>query len=465
MNRGESFLMKNLQSVKIAYIGGGSKSWARSLMNDLALESRISGTVALYDLNYEAAVQNAKIGNRISQLDDAKSDWKYEAVSTMEEALVESDFVIISILPGSFEEMASDVHTPEKYGIYQSVGDTVGPGGHVRALRTIPMYVEIAESIKNHAPNAWVINYTNPMSLCTRTLYEVFPDIKAFGCCHEVFETQHLLGEVVKEYFNVEVEKRSDIKVNVLGINHFTWIDQASYKNIDLMPYYKQFAEKYAEKGFEKEEGKWKNSVFSSCHRVKFDLFKKYGLIAAAGDRHLAEFMPPIYLKDPETVASWKFHLTTVDFRKEDLKKKMSENQALIEETKQLEVKASGEEGVKIIQALLGLEEFVTNVNFPNKGQIEGLPLGAIVETNAVFRRDSVQPVFAGKLPLDIHNMVHRHVLNQESILQAALTKDKALALNTFINEPLLAIDRTEAEALFEEMLQNTKHYLPGWAI
>ncbi|PGT84880.1 MULTISPECIES: family 4 glycosyl hydrolase [Bacillaceae] len=457
--------MTNLHSLKIAYIGGGSKSWARSLMNDLALESRISGTVSLYDLNYDAAVQNAKIGNQISQLEEAKSNWKYEAVSTMEEALSESDFVIISILPGSFEEMASDVHTPEKYGVYQSVGDTVGPGGFVRALRTIPMYVEIANSIKQHAKDAWVINYTNPMSLCTRTLYEVFPEIKAFGCCHEVFETQNLLAEVVKEFLNEEVAQRSDIKVNVLGINHFTWVNQASYQNIDLIPYYQQFAEKYAETGFEKEEGSWKNSVFSSCQRVKFDLFKKYGVIAAAGDRHLAEFMPPIYLKDPETVSSWKFHLTSVDFRKENLIKRISENEELAEGNQKFEIYSSGEEGVKIILALLGVEEVVTNVNYPNKGQIEGLPIGAIVETNALFRNNTVQPVFAGKLPLDIHNMVHRHVLNQESTLQAALTKDKQLALNTFVNEPLLTVSREEAEELFDEMLKNTKDYLPGWAI
>ncbi|MCM3408418.1 alpha-glucosidase/alpha-galactosidase [Metabacillus litoralis] len=457
--------MTNLDSLKIAYIGGGSKSWARSLMNDLALESRISGTVALYDINYEAAVQNAQIGNQISQLEEAKSNWKYEAVATMEEALSESDFVIISILPGSFEEMASDVHTPEKYGIYQSVGDTVGPGGFVRALRTIPMYVKIANSIKEHSPDAWVINYTNPMSLCTRTLYEVFPEIKAFGCCHEVFETQNLLAEVVKEFLNEEVSQRSDIKVNVLGINHFTWVNQASYQNIDLIPYYQQFVEKYAESGFEKEEGSWKHSVFSSCQRVKFDLFRKYGVIAAAGDRHLAEFMPPIYLKDPETVSSWKFHLTSVDFRKENLKKRISENEGLAAGNQKFEINSSGEEGVKIILALLGVEEVVTNVNYPNKGQIEGLPLGAIVETNALFRYDSVQPVFAGKLPPDIHNMVHRHVLNQESILQAALTKDKQLALNTFVNEPLLTISREEAEKLFNEMLSNTREYLPGWAI
>lgn len=447
-----------VDGIKIAYIGGGSQGWARRLMSDLALEPRISGTVALYDVKMEAAVNNEKIGNMMTSQEEAVGKWDYKAVSTIEEALVDSDFIIISILPGSLEDMARDVHMPEKYGIYQSVGDTVGPGGIVRALRTIPMYVEIAEKIKQFAPEAWVINYTNPMSLCTRTLYEVFPEIKAFGCCHEVFETQHLLADMVQDMLGVTVESRKDIKVSVSGINHFTWLDQASYKHINLMPLYKQFAEKYQDTGFETEEGTWRESVFSSCHKVKFDLFKKYGLIAAAGDRHLAEFMPPVYLKNPETVKKWKFHLTPVEFRVNDYKKKISENRKIFTGEAGVQIEPSGEEGVDILLALLGIEDLTTNVNLPNQGQIPNLPTGAIVETNALIRRNHVQPVINAELPLDIANIVQRHILNQEAVLESALTNNKKLALNAFINDPLVAvIPREEAENLFKEMLENTK--------
>ena len=94
--------------------------------------------------------------------------------------------------------MESDVHTPEKYNIFQTVGDTTGPGGIVRALRTVPMIEKIAKAIEKNCPNAWVINYTNPMSLCVKALYDTFPKIKAFGCCHEVFSTQKFLANVLK---------------------------------------------------------------------------------------------------------------------------------------------------------------------------------------------------------------------------------------------------------------------------
>lgn len=450
--------------LKIAYIGGGSRGWAWNLMGDLANEAQLSGTVKLYDINFKAALDNETIGNKISARNDAKGKWNYKAVSTLKEALSGSDFIIISILPGTFTEMQSDVHLPEEYGIYQSVGDTVGPGGLVRALRTIPLYVEFAESIKNYSPNAWVINYTNPMSLCTRTLYEVFPEIKAFGCCHEVFGTQNLLVDMLKEMKGIENISRSDIKVNVLGINHFTWLDKATYKDINLFPVYSEFVEKYYEQGYS-HEGGWLNKYFGNANRVKFDLFKRYGLIAAAGDRHLAEFCPPWYLKNPQTVEEWKFGLTPVSWRVEDLNNRLDRSKKLLSGEEQTDLKQSDEEGVNQIKALLGLGDFVTNVNIPNIGQLEGLPKGSIVETNALFSKDSISPVVAGKLPDDIFSLVFRHVINQETTLKAAFHKDKELAFRAFANDPLVTTNINESRELFERMLTNTSEYLPGWKI
>ena len=163
------------ENVKIAYVGGGSRGWAWGLMSDLASCEDMEGDVYLYDIDFEAAKANEIIGNKYKELENAKSKWNYLAAKTPKEALTGADFVVISILPGTFDEMESDVHAPEKYGIYQSVGDTSGPGGIVRAMRTIPMYEEIAGYIKEYCPDAWVISYTNPMTLCIKTLFRVFP--------------------------------------------------------------------------------------------------------------------------------------------------------------------------------------------------------------------------------------------------------------------------------------------------
>lgn len=456
-------MMKNSSAtgLQVAYIGGGSRGWAWGFMTDLAMDGQLCGTVRLYDIDRSAARRNEIIGNKLSQNPEVKSRWTYTVSDSLQQALTGADFVVISILPGTFEEMRSDVHLPERLGIYQPVGDTVGPGGFMRAMRTIPMFVEIGEAIRDYAPNAWVINYTNPMSLCVRTLYEVFPGIKAFGCCHEVFGTQKLICQMLEDEYGIKAQ-RQDIYTQVTGINHFTWLTRATYQGMDLMPLYARYAEKYAD-GYDKGgDTNWMNSSFNCAQKVKFDLFRRYGAIAAAGDRHLAEFLPPWYTKNPETVAKWKFGLTTVDWRVDDLTKRMQRSDDLIAGKEQLDLNGSGEEGHLLLKAVLGLGDMVSNVNIPNRGQIPNLPLGAVVETNAFFGCDRIEPVHAGPMPGNILPLVARHVYNQENTLRAAMTCDRKLAFSTFMNDPQMgAVSLEDGQQLFNDMLENQRKYLP----
>ncbi len=454
--------------VQIAYIGGGSRGWAWTFMTDLSMDASLSGTIRLYDIDRQAAESNEIIGNHLTDRDDTTGKWHYTTCDTIEEALTGADFVVISILPGTFDEMQSDVHLPERLGIWQSVGDTAGPGGTIRALRTLPMFVEFANAIREYSPNAWVINYTNPMSLCVKTLYHVFPRIKAFGCCHEVFGTQKVLKGICEETFGIENIDRRDIIINVQGINHFTWFDQASYKGIDLFPVYRDYIDAHFEEGYNEPDKNWANNTFACAHRVKFDLFRRYGLIAAAGDRHLAEFMPgEEYLKDPETVASWKFGLTTVDWRKEDLNRRLERSARLKSGKEEIELKPTGEEGILLIKALCGLTRVVSNVNIPNTGlQIPNLPASAVVETNAVFSRDSIRPLIAGAVTDDLRSLLMPHIENHEYTLEAALTCNRELVYKAFQNDPLVKGRACEADVkrLADDMIDNTSQYLPdGW--
>lgn len=457
-----------VRDLNIAYIGGGSRGWAWTFMTDLSMDDSLGGTIRLYDIDEAAAKNNEIIGNALTAREDTIGKWNYVTCSTIGEALTGCDFVVISILPGTFDEMASDVHLPERLGIYQSVGDTAGPGGMIRALRTIPMFVDIANAIRKYAPKAWVINYTNPMTLCVKTLYHVFPQIKAFGCCHEVFGTQKVLKGICEETFGLSDIDRRDIHINVLGINHFTWLDKASYKGIDLFPVYRDYINKHYEEGYNEPDKNWANSTFDCAHRVKFDLFRRFGLIAAAGDRHLAEFMPGgEYLNNPETVAAWKFGLTTVDWRKEDLQNRLARSRRLAAGEEEIELKPSGEEGILLIKSLCGLERSISNVNIPNSAlQIANLPSDAVVETNAVFSYDSIQPIVAGAIPEEVRTLITPHVENHERILKAALTYDRSLVYEAFLADPLVKGRASEEEVrtLVEDMIENTMAYLPeGW--
>ncbi len=462
--------MKDAKNIKIAYIGGGSRGWAWQLMRDLAIESELGGQVTLYDIDFEAAKQNETIGNSLKTRKEAVGKWDYKACATIGDALTGADFVIISITPGTFDEMDSDVHLPEEYGIYQSVGDTVGPGGVIRALRTIPMMFEIADAVKKYAPDAWVINYTNPMSLSVRALYERFPEIKAFGCCHEVFGTAKFLCNVLEEMEGIKDVTRQELTYNVIGINHFTFFDKANYKGIDLFPLYDKFIDKHYDEGFiyVSPEEHWRNShpAFMCAHRVKFDLFRRYGMIAAAGDRHLAEFCyGKEYLKNPETVKQWKFGLTPVDWRKDDLNERLEKSRKYISGEEEVEIKASGEEGVLQIKALLGLGNFMTNVNVINRGQVPQLPIGSVVETNAYFSADEVRPVICDNIPAELAALFSRHIYNQESVLQSAVTGDLSHAFRAFCNDPLVTLEVADAKELFDRMIENTKEYLKDYKI
>ncbi len=438
--------------------------WARVFMSDLALKEGLGGEIALYDIDVESAKRNQLIGGYINKNPKALSKFDYKVYENIENALIGSDFVIISILPGTFEEMRSDVHEPEKYGIYQSVGDTAGPGGILRAMRTVPIYIDFAKKIKEYASDAWVINLTNPMTILTKTLYEEFKEIKAFGCCHEVLHTLKLFSVILKKLKNIDAEKE-DLSVDVAGLNHFTWIDKAYYKDIDILKLIPEFEEKYAKDGYY-EEGNdpfaFKYDPFAYGNTVKFDLMHKYGILPAAGDRHLAEFCPnDWYLKDKETVKKYHFNLTTVDYRIEDQKKKIEDTILYSTGKKEFVLEKSAEELVDMILALLGMKKLITNVNYPNHGQIEALGYNDIVETNCVFSANMVNPLLTNKLPDGVNELLIKQSNSLNNCYKGIKEKDYKLIFKSFLNQQLcknLKLD--DAKELFINMCENTKKYL-----
>lgn len=456
-----------MKRIKIAYIGGGSKQWARVFMNDLALCEDLGGEIGLYDIDIEAAERNKKIGERINRCSETISFFNYVVYNNIDDVLKGADFVVMSILPGTFEEMRSDVHAPERYGIYQSVGDTAGPGGILRAMRTVPIYQEFAMKVKEICPDAWVINFTNPMSICVKTLYDTFPEIKAFGCCHEVFHTQDFLCCVLSEELGIERPDRRELYTDVSGINHFTWITDAKYGSIDILKLLPGFMEKHYKDGFYEhgDNQLYKTNTFAYANRVKMNLFKKFGALGAAGDRHLVEFMNNNwYLRDKETIDYWKFALTTVDFRISQMNERINESIAMAEGIKAVEVKKSDEEAVELMKAILGFETRVSNVNMPNTGQMQDMPMGAIVETNAIFSNNSVKPVVAKKLPISVNNLVSCGLYNIEDCFEGIKERKFAKIFTSFINQPLCAgLSQNDAYELFSEMVLNTRKYLDSY--
>jgi len=248
-----------------------------------------------------------------------------------------------------------------------------------------------------------------------RTLYTVFPEIKAFGCCHEVFHIQGLLAKILELECGIKEVTKNEISINVMGVNHFAWVDKASYNTIDLMPIFDSFAAKYSESGFAlNEHDKDVENPFRNNNKVCFDMYRRYRLIPAAGDRHLAEFMPPLYLENPDSVERFGFELTKVSYRKKLHLEKIKQTDEILSGQSSFKIKPSGEEGSEQIKALLGISKVISTVNLPNQGQIENLPIGAVVETNSLFQKNTVAPLYSAKLPPLVCTMVKKHDENQK---------------------------------------------------
>lgn len=450
-------------ALKIAYIGGGSREWARKLMMDLALCPDLTGEVALYDIDMQSARLNEQLGNWLQEQPGAVSRWVYRVAPVLAAALQGADIVIISIQPGRLELMAEEIAIAEQYGLYFPVGDTTGAPGLVRGLRSALIFAGFAEAIAQHCPRAWVINYTNPLAICTRALLRVVPDLKVIGCCHEVFNTQRMLARIAAAYLGVDAPPRREIQVNVLGINHFTWLDRASWQGHDLLDLLRKHIQQPGVlRSYTREEVEGWHDWFHCVDQVKFHLFQHYGILPAAGDRHLVEFLPG-FIHSPETLFKWGVIRTPVSWRIERWKASPQITRDLIAGRRPLEWKASGEESIGILKSLVGLGDLVSNVNLANQGQMPDLPPGSVVETNAYFSRDRVQPLAAGRLPAGLVPLIRQHSANQELIIEAALTRDKGLAFQAVFSDPAshLAIDA--AWEMFSRMLDAGRDYLPGW--
>jgi alpha-galactosidase/6-phospho-beta-glucosidase family protein len=442
----------------IGYVGGGSHGWATTLMNDLA-QSPLDATVRLYDLEYDAAAENAAFGNWVQDHDAARGRVEYVAERSLADALAGADVVVCSTADPPAETYAHDLELPREYGLQQTVGDTVGPGGTLRAMRAVPQYRDIAAAVREHCPSAWVINYTNPMSVCTRTLYAEYPDVRAVGLCHGVFAAQELLADLAAKYWDVEAEWQ-DVLVDVTGINHCTWLRAASWRGRDLLPLLDR---ELAEEGL--EWGADAGDAIVDENRIAFDVYRRFGAFPAISGRHLAEFLPwYLNVDGPEAVRRWGAECNRIDDWLDDWEDRVEEHRALLERDGAFEFYDSGEAAVDIVEALAGGDAVRTNVNLPNAGQAPDLPDGAVVETNALVATDGVTPLTAGTLPREVCTLVERHVANQETLVAAGMDGDLDRAYRAFLADPLVStLDPEAARALFRDLVAAQREYLGDW--
>lgn len=255
--------------------------------------------------------------------------------------------------------------------------------------------------------------------------------------------------------------------IDACGVNHFTWITEANFKGQNMLAVLPKFIDKFYESGYCERPGTapdgFKDDPFLYGNKVKMDLFRRFGVLAAAGDRHLVEFLNNSqYIRDKNDPDRWLYHLTTVPFRKQDRINKIEQSHRIAEGEEKIEVKKSDEEVVELMKALLGLiPATVSNANTVNVGQMPDMPIGSVVETNCVFSVNSLKPITAKRLPSTVNSLVLRNAQNIENTYYGIKNRDIKMIFEAFLNQPLcsnLSVD--EARNLFNSMINATKEYL-----
>jgi alpha-galactosidase len=434
---------------RICFVGGGSYQWTPKLLTDIALTNDLAGTIVLHDVAPEPMEEMQRLGRKIMVA--AGADFVIETSSSLEDALRDAELVIVTITTGGLEAMRKDLDIPLRYGIYQSVGDTVGPGGWARALRNVPVMVGIAQAMEKVCPDAWMLNLTNPLTVLTRAVYKT-TGIKAMGLCHEL---QGVRGGMIR-MFGSAVE---DFELKVAGINHLIWLLDLKIKGQDGFAMVREYAASGTSVPLRSTSGGHR-APFQDRWQVKQALLETYGYLPAAGDRHVAEFFPYFLTEETGAGEDYGVLLTTIEHRYDMLHASQAEVRATLESSEPPPLAHSPEESADIIAAMANGRPFRAIVNVPNRGQIDNLPREAIVETLAEVGATGVNPLGVGALPGGVLNTVHPHVVNQELLVDAALTGDRQLALQALLGDPLVR-DFRAAPKLADELLEAHAELLP----
>ncbi len=447
--------MKN-NGFTVAYIGGGSMNFGWKFISQMCQTPNTQGVVRLYDIDKPLALANEIIAGKALEAVECQSEVIFISMESLEQTLRGADYVIISISSGTIEEQISDISIPENYGIFQTSGDNLGAGGIMKAVRTVPAYAEIAKGIEMFCPNAFVISLTEPMSTCMKTLYQVFPKINAIGSSNDVFAVKELLAQIVSDEYDEEVSSH-DIKINIIGINKFSFVDSVLYNGEDVTYLYKNFVNNYIKNGYTK----LKNKIGSTTYFVQSDFYLRYGIISAVEDKYLAENCGSLYLSTQKTMQNWKLSTQPVVQLKRNFDEKIIKCKRLVKGDERLSMNVTGTDCINQITALEGLGNLLTNAVTINRGQIQNLPIGSIVETNGLFSHNHFIPVFAGEIPKNIKPLVERQIANTNLLVDAILDNDLDQIFNVFLNDSMMNLDISKATALFKDLLKaNSEHIM-----
>jgi len=431
---------------KITLIGAGSAVFARQVMTDiLQIEGLETGTFALVDIDGQRLELAHRIAEKIISLTGKR--WNVTASTERRDVLAGSDVIVNSIEVAGLANVRHDYDIPLKYGVDQCIGDTIGPGGIFKALRTGPAWLEVLRDAERLCPGAWVLNFTNPMSILTLAALQG-TRMRTVGLCHSVQGTSRLLAR----YLDVPYQ---EMEWRCAGINHNAWFTELRRQGEDLYPRLRERA---------------RDPEIYEQDPVRFEMLLHFGAFVTESSGHFSEYVP-YFRKRPELVQRYARpgYRGESGFYANHWPEWRSRNDSGIEEmlegTREIPLARSHEYAADIVEALFLDRPAVIYGNTRNSGLIGNLPDGC-VETACLVDRNGVQPCHFGPLPEQLAALNRSHMAVHTLMAEALLAHDRQAARYALLLDPLTAAVCSPAEigALFDEMWEAERASLEPFA-
>ncbi|MGZ7442748.1 alpha-galactosidase [Paenibacillus sp. TH7-28] len=428
---------------KISIIGAGSAFTRDIAMDILLIEGLEGGTIALVDIDERRLELARRLVRKIVEMTGKR--WEVIASTDRREVIGGSQFVINQIEVGGLETVRYEYEIPLKYGVNQCIGDTLGPGGLFKTLRTLPSWIEIVRDVEELCPDGMILNYTNPMSAVT-LLTSRITDLPVVGLCHSIQNTSAQLAE----YAGVPYE---EMHWRAGGINHMSWFVELAHDGKDLYPVLLE---------------KIKDPELLRQDPVRFDAMKYLGAFVSESSGHFSEYIP-YYRKRQALIdlhcnagynGATGFYADNWPIWRKENDEQIAQQ---LEGTLPLEMQSSNEYAAVIIEAVLKNEPKIIYGNVPNRGLIENLPADGVVEVACLVDRRGVQPTRFGRLPEHLAALCRSNMAFFDLAVEAVLRKDKEMARHALMVDPLSAAvcSLDEIGSMFEELYEAEQGFVP----
>ncbi|MBN1265247.1 MAG: alpha-galactosidase [Anaerolineales bacterium] len=429
---------------KVAIIGAGSTVFTTELVTDILLTPGLEeGSFALVDIDSK----RLDLAHRMTEwlIGQTGSGWTVEASTDRTRVLAGSDYVINTIEVAGLANVRHDFDIPMKYGVDQCIGDTIGPGGIFKALRTVPDWFAILHDVEALAPDAMVMNYTNPMSILTLTGL-LASDLPVVGLCHSIQHTAQQLAE----YLEVPFE---ELDFAAAGVNHLAWLTELSRSGEDLYPALFERARK--QEIYEKDP-------------VRFEMMFQLGYFVTESSGHSSEYVP-YFRKRPELVQKFcrSEYLGETGFYANNWPAWRREGDEMLEKIlageEVFELERGPEFASYIMEAVTHNRPAKIYGNVLNTGLVDNLPQNGVVEVACMVDRGGIQPTHFGYLPTQVAVLCQQYMAVHELMAVALLEEDREAAFHALAVDPLTAAvcSLEEIRQMFDEMVEAEKDYLP----